>query len=121
MMSRKLAVSRRVLTAGAVVAAVAGGGSAVALATAGSGSNVYQGCLRHEIGTVYRVELNPSTPPVCGRHDTLITWNQTGPQGATGPAGRAAGCRWPRRAFRIGRTDRLHPWQPDDSQRKRSR
>jgi hypothetical protein len=92
-MSRRLALSRRVLTVGAVVAAVAGGGAAAALATAGSASNVYEGCLRHESGTVYRVELNPSTPPICGRHDTLITWNQTGPQGpaglqgATGPAG----------------------------------
>jgi Collagen triple helix repeat (20 copies) len=86
-MSRRLAVSRRVLTVGAIVATVAGGGAAAALATAGGASNVYEGCLRHGIGTIYRVELNPSTPPTCGRHDMLITWNQTGPQGAMGLAG----------------------------------
>jgi hypothetical protein len=87
-MSRRLAVTRRALAAGAVVAAVAAGGSAAALATAGSGtSDVYQGCLRHDIGTIYHVQVNATTPAICGRHDQPITWNQTGPQGPDGPQG----------------------------------
>lgn len=82
-LSRKLAVT------GAAVAVVAGGTSAVALAT-DSSANVYQGCLKHALGALYNVQLNPSTTPRCLPHDAAVSWNQqgpAGPAGAQGPAG----------------------------------
>jgi hypothetical protein len=78
---------RRAAIAGAIVAAIAAGGAAAALATDGSTSSVYQGCLGHGRGDLYNVKLNPSSPPSCQPHDTLISWNQTGPKGDTGPQG----------------------------------
>lgn len=86
-------LTRRALTVGVAAAAIAATGSAAALAIGSSSSNVYEGCLQHRIGALYHVELNPSSPPRCLQHDTLVTWNQTGPAGAagapgpTGPAG----------------------------------
>jgi hypothetical protein len=81
----------RLIAGAAVIAALAGGGSAVALAT-DSSANVYQSCLQHNNGTLYHVKLNASTPPRCRRDDKPISWNQTGPaglRGAPGPAGAA--------------------------------
>jgi hypothetical protein len=83
-------IPRRAVVAGAAVAAIAGGGAAAALATGGSSGNTYQGCLQHELGALYNIKVNPSSPPRCFSRDTTITWNQTGPPGApgaTGPAG----------------------------------
>src|SRR4051812_27387025 len=86
-------LTRRVAIAVAAVAATAAGGTAVALATtSGPPANVYQGCLNHNFGALYSVELNPSSPPRCLPHDKQVSWNQTGPAGAagaTGPAGAA--------------------------------
>jgi hypothetical protein len=72
----------------AFVAAVSGGGSAVALGL-DSTPTVYQACLQRDSGMLYNVKLNPSTPPRCRREDKLISWswNQTGPAGATGSQG----------------------------------
>jgi len=72
---------------GAVVAAVAGGGTAVALAVDQPSSDVFQGCLRHNQGGLYNVTLNSSSPPECQPNDTRVSWNQTGPAGAPGPQG----------------------------------
>ncbi len=80
-------ITRRVAIAGATMAAVAAGGSAAALATDMGSNNVYKGCLHHNLGVLYHVELNPTTPPRCDPGDTLVSWNQTGPAGATGPIG----------------------------------
>jgi hypothetical protein len=90
----KIQITRRMAVSGAVVAAVAGGGSAAALATDHSSSKLYQGCLSRAGGTVYNVHVDPSSSPRCARRDTRITWNQTGPAGATGPRG-AAGAAGP--------------------------
>jgi hypothetical protein len=79
-------IARRVLLAGASVAAVAGGASAVALAT-DSSSDVYQACLNRSLGALYHVQLNPSSAPRCFGHDPLVSWNRTGPAGAAGPKG----------------------------------
>jgi hypothetical protein len=68
------------------VAALAGGASAVALGTDSSAS-VYQACLQHDVGVLYHVKLNPSTPLRCRRGDKLISWAQTGPAGAAGTRG----------------------------------
>jgi Collagen triple helix repeat (20 copies) len=81
---KTLSLTRRISIAAASVAAIAAGSSAVALATTASTNNVYQGCLKASNGTLHQLELDPSTPPQCRPHDTLVTWNQTGP---TGPAG----------------------------------
>jgi hypothetical protein len=80
-------ITRRALIAGATVAAVAAGGSAAALATDSAPANVYQGCLQHSVRALYNVQLNPASPPKCLPQDTLISWNQTGPKGDTGPQG----------------------------------
>lgn len=80
-------LTRRAVTVGVAAATIAVAGSAAALAIGSSSSNVYEGCLQHGSGALYHVELNPSSPPGCHRHDTLVTWNQTGPAGAAGAAG----------------------------------
>jgi Collagen triple helix repeat (20 copies) len=80
-------ITRRAAIVGVSVAAVAAGGSGVALATTQGSSNVYQGCLNHNLGALYNVEVNPTTPPRCLSRDTVISWNQTGPAGAAGPQG----------------------------------
>src|SRR3954468_23920135 len=83
-------LTRRAAIVGAAVAAVAAGGAAAALPTSSTSGDVYQGCLSHSLGALYNVKVNPSAPPRCLSHDTLVKWNQTGPAGtpgATGPAG----------------------------------
>jgi hypothetical protein len=80
-------MTRRVAIVGATVAAVAAGGSAAALATDTSPPNVYQGCLSHIFGALYKVHVNPTSPPSCLSHDTLVSWNQTGPAGSPGAKG----------------------------------
>lgn len=72
---------------GAVAAALAGGGTAVALAVEQPSSDVFQACLRHNQGGLYDVTLNPSSPPDCQPNDTLVSWNKTGPAGVPGPQG----------------------------------
>jgi collagen triple helix repeat protein len=84
---KKLPFTRRVAIGGAVIAAVAGGGSAAALATVSSSSNVYEGCLSRATGVAYDIRVDSSARPGCRSHDTLISWNQTGPVGATGARG----------------------------------
>jgi hypothetical protein len=84
---KKLPFTRRVAIGGAIAVAIAGGGSAVALATGQTASDVYQGCLSHNLGAVYNVKVNPRTPPACLRRDTLVSWNQTGPAGTPGTPG----------------------------------
>jgi trimeric autotransporter adhesin len=86
-MGMKLQLTRRTAVVGAAAAAMVAGGSAAAVATTTDSHNVYQGCLQHNLGALYHVELNPSSPPRCGPHDTRVSWNQTGPAGSTGPAG----------------------------------
>jgi hypothetical protein len=83
-------IPRRAVIAGAAVAAIGGGGAAAALAVSSSSGDVFKGCLQHNVGALYNVKVNPSSPPHCLVHDTLVTWNQTGQPGApgaTGPAG----------------------------------
>jgi hypothetical protein len=84
---QEIQLTRRVALASAATAIVVAGGSAVAVATTQSSSNVYQACLQHNLGAIYQVEVNPTTSPRCLAHDTLISWNQTGPAGAAGPQG----------------------------------
>jgi hypothetical protein len=86
-MGMKFQLTRRGAVVGAAAAAVLAGGSAAAVATTTGAKDVYQGCLRHEIGSLYHVELNPNSPPKCEPHDTVVSWNQTGPAGAAGPVG----------------------------------
>jgi Collagen triple helix repeat (20 copies) len=84
---KKPRLTRRVVIIGTAVAAVAGGGSAAALATTTTPGSVYEGCLNHNFGALYNVKVSPTSPPSCLPHDTLITWNQTGPAGAPGATG----------------------------------
>jgi hypothetical protein len=84
---KTLNLTRRVVIAAGTVSVLAAGSSAVALATSGTSGNVYQGCLKADNGSLRHVELNPSSPPRCEPHDTLVTWNQIGPAGPAGPQG----------------------------------
>ncbi|MBN9608327.1 MAG: hypothetical protein BGO26_20155 [Actinobacteria bacterium 69-20] len=80
---------RRAVIVGVIAAAAVAAGSTWALASETATSTVYRGCLQHNTGVIYRVTTS-RTAPRCFRHDTLISWNQTGPQGlpgATGPQG----------------------------------
>jgi Collagen triple helix repeat (20 copies) len=80
-------LTHRVAAAIAVTVALAVVGSTVALATDSASHNAYTGCLNQRLGTLYRVQLNPSSAPRCLRGDELVSWNQTGPAGAAGPRG----------------------------------
>jgi hypothetical protein len=80
-------LTRRVALTGAAVAAIGSGGAAAALATDDSSGNVYQGCLQRNLGALYNVKVNPTTPPRCLSGDSLIKWNQSGPAGAAGAPG----------------------------------
>jgi hypothetical protein len=84
---KTLNLTRRMSIAAATVAAIAAGSSAAALATTVPSNSVYQGCLEATNGSLHQLEVNPSTPPSCRPHDTLVTWNQIGPAGPAGPQG----------------------------------
>jgi hypothetical protein len=63
---------------------VLGGGSfalAADSATVATGT-VYSGCVTSLGHALYNVRVNST--PTCFRGDTLITWNQAGPQGPPG-------------------------------------
>jgi hypothetical protein len=77
----------RLISIAAFVVALAGGASAAALGLADSTPTVYQACLQHDVGVLYNVKVNSSAPRHCRRDDKLISWNQTGPAGATGAQG----------------------------------
>jgi hypothetical protein len=63
-------------------------GTAAAAADQGqSTADTYRGCLARTTGVLYHVTTDPSSPPHCRRHDSPISWNQTGPAGAKGDAG----------------------------------
>ncbi len=98
-----------IITTAALVAALAGGGSAVAFGLGDSSAGVYQACLQHNVGALYNVKLNPSTAPHCRRDDKPISWNQTGPVGAAGAQG-AKGDRGP-----AGATGAIGPAGPQGS------
>lgn len=83
----KIPIKPRLAIGATAVVAVAAGATA-ALATGDSPSNVYQGCLKHGSGAVYGVVVDPGSTPDCKNHDTLITWNETGPAGPAGPQGK---------------------------------
>jgi hypothetical protein len=84
----KIALPRRLVIGGALVAvAVAAAGSTAALASDQTSTDVYQACLQHNVGALYNVTANPTTPPRCLKHDTLISWNAKGQPGADGAPG----------------------------------
>ncbi|MBO0802491.1 MAG: collagen-like protein [Nocardiopsaceae bacterium] len=91
----KLAWLTRPVYATAATAVIALGGTSAALAassspesaSSGSASPVYEGCLSNLTGHLYNMKQDPANPPKCFGHDTPVSWNQTGPAGATGPQG----------------------------------
>jgi hypothetical protein len=80
-------IIRRIAVTLAALTALAAGGSAVASAVDSSSDDVYEACLSKSNGELYKVKLNPSTSPSCRPHDTLVSWNKTGPEGAAGQPG----------------------------------
>lgn len=85
----KIALTRRLVVGCAVVAAVAvaAAGSTAALASDNTSTDVYRACLQHNIGALYDVTTAPDTQLHCRKHDTVISWNQTGQPGAAGAQG----------------------------------
>lgn len=62
-------------------------GGGLAYGSASSPDTTYTACVSTVGHALYNVTSTGT--PTCLRHDTKITWNQTGPQGAQGPAGAA--------------------------------
>ena len=83
----KTLFTRPLAVGAALVATVAGGGSAVALTTDQPSTTVYRGCLNHQGGSLYGVRINATTAPRCRSLDRAVNWNQTGPAGARGAVG----------------------------------
>jgi Collagen triple helix repeat (20 copies) len=95
----RLSVSSRLLRVlgVAAVAAVAFAGGSVVTALGDPAPATYSACVAggsslpfslinlFDNGTLYHVTVNGT--PQCNRGDTVITWNQNGPIGATGPQG----------------------------------
>jgi hypothetical protein len=75
----------RIVVVGAAVAVLSG--SALALASGGSGPTAYKACLDARSKTLYNVQVNPRTDPRCRSGDKVIRWNAQGQPGARGPAG----------------------------------
>ena len=83
----RLRVTRRVAGVCVCALAVAGGGTAAAVATQSSRGGVYRACLSRGTGQLYHVEVNRTSPPPCHAHDLRVSWNQHGPAGAPGQRG----------------------------------
>ncbi len=78
---RRFVTRRSGLVAGAAVLLTVG---STLVASAATSSTTFHGCVSRYGGVLYDVGTRT---PSCRRHDTAISWNQTGPQGATGAAG----------------------------------
>jgi hypothetical protein len=63
---------------GMIAVILAAGSGAYAATTSGGGT--ISACVRHDGGTLYRAHN-------CARHDQKLSWNASGPQGATGVTG----------------------------------
>ena len=83
----RLRVTRRVAGVSACALAVAGGGTAAAVATQSSRGGVYRACLSRGTGELYHVEVNSASSPRCHAHDRPVSWNQHGRAGAPGRRG----------------------------------
>lgn len=77
--------STRILTLAIVVALAFAAGSAY-VADGNDPGDTYYGCLTPS-GSLSRIAVNPTEPPDCAGNQTLISWNQQGPQGQIGPQG----------------------------------
>lgn len=71
------------VAAASAAAVLGGGGFALAASSAASGT-VYSACVT-SAHSLYGYTVNGT--PTCSRGDTVISWNQTAPQGPAGPAG----------------------------------
>lgn len=73
-------------TAGALAVGLVLGASAVAMGV--DTTPQYTGCLAKD-GTILKVAVGSEPKQVCGKTETLISWNQVGPKGDPGEAGDA--------------------------------
>lgn len=101
---RRIRVTRAMATGAALVAAIAGGASAAALATSQSSSKSFRACLSNKQKTLYNVQFNPATPPVCHKRDKRVSWDQTGPTGQPGKPGQAGQAGTPGKPGADGKT-----------------
>lgn len=72
-----------VATAVVVLVLALGVGTAMAAVTGSQSSAVFHACLKN--GTLSKVG---TTARACGSGSSAVSWNQTGPRGATGPRGK---------------------------------
>ena len=68
-----------------LVTAVVLSGINFAVAANGPTGSTYWACARN--GQIDADSIQVNTPPKCDRHETLVSWNQTGPVGGTGTPG----------------------------------
>src|SRR5688500_13102019 len=71
--------------AGLAVVVLAVGG--LASATVPDRNGVIHACYDKQSGQTRIVDTESGLPKSCGSKEMAISWNQTGPQGATGPQG----------------------------------
>jgi hypothetical protein len=80
---RRVSRKAAIVAAGCIFATtLLGGGLAYATTPP---ATTYTACVTHTGHALYNVTTNGT--PTCARHDTTITWNQTGPQGDQGATG----------------------------------
>ena len=84
-MKRLLATRRRVFAVGALAAVLVAVAASYGYAAITATNNTYTGCLQSGAITNLAIGTSPMKP--CPNNSTQISWNQTGPQGASGAPG----------------------------------
>lgn len=86
-MSRIRATSpTRIVLLAAIAALLLAFTAGAALVVGADEPTTFHACL-HNNGSLNNVVKSPAAPPTCGRNETPISWNQSGPAGPAGPAG----------------------------------
>jgi len=86
--SKLLGSSRRLAIALATGALVLGASASLAFALIPGAGGVISSCYSTKGGTGLRV-IDTDAGAICGKNETLLTWNQTGPSGPMGDKGDA--------------------------------
>jgi hypothetical protein len=77
-------IRRSTAVASGVLGVLLLAGGVAAAGTTQTAPETYAGCIQHGTGVLYGVTTGSAS---CPKHDTAISWNQTGPTGDPGPKG----------------------------------
>ena len=83
---RKLLKSRAGIAVVTCIATAAVVSATYAVASNSATGNTYYACATKN-GQIDQQSIQVNTPPKCDKHDTVVSWNQTGPVGGTGQRG----------------------------------